>query len=123
MKGEIDDAQDSLRLLETQDTALQRAKKLYTQSVEQYVKQQKKMEKSKGETNPKTKHQVYYTHNYSNMNIISVSALVNVDVTVMQLFVCCSVFKVSKWLMTGVARGPEYNVHCAYTHVHVYTCT
>ena len=58
LKGEIDDAGDSLRLLETQDAALQRAKKLYTQSVEQYVKQQKKMDKAKGDTNPKNRQQV-----------------------------------------------------------------
>ena len=58
LKGEIDDAGDSLRLLETQDAALQRAKKLYTQSVEQYVKQQKKMEKAKGDANLKNKAQV-----------------------------------------------------------------
>jgi hypothetical protein len=56
LKGEIDDAGDSLRLLETQETALQRAKKLYAQSVEQYVKQQKKM--AKGDANPKTKQQM-----------------------------------------------------------------
>jgi hypothetical protein len=58
LKGEIDDAGDSLRLLETQEAALQRAKKLYTQSVEQYVKQQKKMEKAKGDANLKNKAQV-----------------------------------------------------------------
>ena len=70
LKGEIGDAGDSLRLLETQDAALQRAKKLYTQSVEQYVKQQKKMEKAKGDANLKNKAQVNNTNPFPKLWVV-----------------------------------------------------
>ena len=64
LKGEIESAQDSLRLLETNEHSLHRSKKLYTQSVEQLIKQQSKIDKSKNELNPKNRQQVQCIYMY-----------------------------------------------------------